>query len=100
MRTTLTIDPDVAQLLAQALDQAKKPFKQVVNDALRRGLSAPDSVPRKPFKVLPYAMGWDAGLDPTGFNHLLDQLAVDDYLELQQRLGLTSGSTPSPSSKP
>jgi len=100
MRTTLTIDPDVAQLLSQALDRSKKPLKLVVNDALRRGLSAPDSSPPKPFKVLPYAMGWDAGLDPTGFNQLIDQLAVDDYLELQQRLGLTRGSTPSPVLKP
>ncbi len=85
MRTTLTIDPDVAQLLTQAQERVKKPFKQLVNDALRRGLSAPDSVPRKPFKVLPYAMGWDAGLDPIGFNQLIDQLSVEDYLEFQQR---------------
>lgn len=83
MRTTLTIDPDVAQLLTQALDRAKKPLKQVVNDALRRGLSSPDSALHKPFKVVPYSMGWDAGLDPTGFNQLIDQLAVEDYLELQ-----------------
>ena len=100
MRTTLTIDPDVAQLLTQALHRAKKPLKQVVNDALRRGLSAPEPVLHKPFKVVPYAMGWDAGLDPTGFNQLIDQLAVDDYLEFQQRPsqqrpGLISGSTPS-----
>ena len=90
MRTTLTIDPDVAQLLTQALDRAKKPLKQVVNDALRRGLSAPDLAQRKPFKVVPFAMGWDAGLDPTGFNQLIDELAVDDFLELQQRQGSTS----------
>jgi hypothetical protein len=100
MRTTLTIDPDVAQLLAQALERAQKPFKQIVNDALRRGLSAPESPPRKPFKVTPYAMGWDAGLDPTGFNQLIDQLAVDDFLELQQRQDSVSGSKPSSTSTP
>ncbi len=85
MRTTLTIDPDVAQLLIQAQERAKKPFKQIVNDVLRRGLSAPDSLKGKPFTVTPYAMGWDAGLDPAGFNQLIDQLAGDDFLEFQQR---------------
>jgi len=94
MRATLTIDPDVAQLLAQTLERAKKPFKQVINDASRRGLSAPASVPAsvpgKPFKVEPHAMGWNAGLDPAGFNQLIDQLAVDDYLEVQQRQGLAT----------
>lgn len=100
MRTTLTIDPDVAQLLTQALDRGKKPLKQVVNDALRRGLSAPESVPRKPFKIVPYAMGWDAALDPTGFNQLIDELAVDDFLELQQRLNSTKVSGLGPTSTP
>ena len=100
MRTTLTIDPDVAQLLTQALERAQKPFKQIVNDALRRGLSAPASPPRKPFKVTPYAMGWDAGLDPTGFNQLIDQLAADDFLERQQRQESVPGSTSGRTSTP
>ena len=78
--TTLTIDPDVAQILTQALHRAEKPLKQGVNDALRRGLSAPEPVLHKPFKVVLFAMGWDAGLDLTGFNRLIDQLAMDDYL--------------------
>ena len=86
MRSTLTIDPDVAQLLAQTVARVKKPFKQVVNEALRRGLSAPEIVPSAPFKVTPYALGWNAALDPAGFNQLADDFAVDDYIELQRRL--------------
>jgi|GEM_PF-5118271 len=74
----------------KTLERAKKSFKQVVNEALRSGLSAPDSVPGMPFEVEPYAMGWNAGLNPAGFNHLIDQMSVDNYLEVQQRQGLAT----------
>lgn len=40
MRTTLTLDPDVAAQLRARARQLGAPFKQVVNDALRRGLGA------------------------------------------------------------
>jgi hypothetical protein len=39
MRTTLTLDDDVAVLLRRAQARSKKPLKVVVNEALRRGLS-------------------------------------------------------------
>lgn len=38
MRTTLTLDPDVAALLARARRQRKAGLKQIVNEALRQGL--------------------------------------------------------------
>lgn len=38
MRTTLTLDDDVAALLRRALTRRKAPLKKVVNDALREGL--------------------------------------------------------------
>ena len=38
MRTTLTLDDDVAAKLASASRKSGKPFKQVVNAAIRRGL--------------------------------------------------------------
>jgi hypothetical protein len=38
MRTTLTLDPDVAALLRRAQARRKEPLKQIVNEALREGL--------------------------------------------------------------
>ena len=38
MRTTLTIDDDVARLIDEAVHRERRPMKQVVNDALRRAL--------------------------------------------------------------
>ena len=86
MRSTLSLDPDVAQLLQEAMARSKKPYKTVVNDALRRGLSALQVQKRSAFKVEAFAMGWDATLDPAGFNRLVDELAVEDFLAVQRRL--------------
>lgn len=47
MRTTLTLDKDVAARLAQTAKKRKQPFKTVVNDALRAGLSVIDQPPAK-----------------------------------------------------
>jgi|HubBroStandDraft_1064217.scaffolds.fasta_scaffold2162177_1 hypothetical protein len=38
MRTTLTLDDDVAALLTQLQEQRKATLKEVVNEALRKGL--------------------------------------------------------------
>jgi hypothetical protein len=40
MRTTLTLDDDVAKLLMHARQIRKASLKQVVNEAMRRGLLA------------------------------------------------------------
>lgn len=55
MRTTLTLDPDVADLLKQAVHAQRKPFKQVLNDALRQALSAPAE--HAPFVQQKFPMG-------------------------------------------
>jgi hypothetical protein len=47
MRTTLTLDPDVARLLREEAHRQRRPFKDVVNEAIRRGL-APAPNARRP----------------------------------------------------
>ncbi|MGH9815278.1 MAG: CopG family transcriptional regulator [Candidatus Acidiferrales bacterium] len=47
MRTTLTLDSDVAALLNRLLRARKTSFKQLVNDALRLGLQTLGSSPPK-----------------------------------------------------
>ena len=39
MRTTLTLDDDIADFLREQARLLGRPFKQVVNDVLRRGMS-------------------------------------------------------------
>lgn len=57
MRTTLTLDDDVAARLEQLRDRDGRPFKQLVNDVLRRGLAAEE----EPVAAGPFTMAVDAG---------------------------------------
>jgi hypothetical protein len=75
MRTTLTLDPDVARMLADEAHRLRKPFKQVVNDALRRGLSREVSQIRPPkYRVRPWKSGLRPGIDTSHLNALVDEL--------------------------
>jgi hypothetical protein len=53
MRTTLTLDDDVAALLQRVQAKRKAGLKEVVNDALRSGLIAMSAPPekRRPFRT-------------------------------------------------
>jgi hypothetical protein len=53
VRTTLTIDDDVVALVRKEMRRTGEPLKQVVNRAIRHGLTA-SKEPRKPFKVKPW----------------------------------------------
>jgi hypothetical protein len=50
MRTTLTIDDDVAVQLEEERKRRRASLKEVVNDALRRGLQEMGDSPKKPRK--------------------------------------------------
>jgi hypothetical protein len=60
MRTTLTLDPDVADRLRALARERRLPFKQVVNAVLRRGL---EDGPRAPFRIEPRRLGLRPGVD-------------------------------------
>jgi hypothetical protein len=79
MRTTLTLDPDVARLLEEAAHRQRKSFKQVVNEALRRGLAPAGTGPRsKPYKVVAHVTSLCPGVDAGAFNRLADGLEEED----------------------
>ena len=79
-RMTLTLDKDLADRLrerARALDQS---IKQVVNDALRRGLSPKVEESPQPYRVKPFHSGFAPGVDPTKLNQLNDELELEEFL--------------------
>ncbi len=49
MRTTVTLDPDVARCLQQAMQERGLTFKQAVNEAIRSGMQAPTSREQQDF---------------------------------------------------
>jgi len=80
MRTTLTLEPDVALKLKKRMAEQKLTLKDAVNQALRAGLRAPDARPKTPFKVEPYPFQFKPGIDPDKLNQLLDELDVEEFL--------------------
>lgn len=55
MRTTVTLDPDVEQVIRRRMRERNQSFKQALNDAIRSGVAAPAT--RRHFKTKPAAMG-------------------------------------------
>ena len=86
MRTTLTLDNDIADYLREQSRLHEKSFKQVVNETLRRGMSpAVNAKPRKRFKVRPLPGGYMPGVDPMNPKDFLNQLDDEHYLEALRR---------------
>lgn len=81
MRTTLTIDDDLAGILQRKARELDKPFKELVNQALRKGLSENLTEKKRKITVRPHDFGSiKAGLDMDRMNQLVDELEVEDYL--------------------
>ena len=86
MRTTLTLDDDVADFLKAQSRLHDKPFKQVVNEVLRRGMAPASRESRPPrFRVVPNRSGLVPGVDPLRLNQLNDQLEVEDFAAESRR---------------
>lgn len=79
MRTTVTLDDDVARLLSDAQHRERKPFKQVLNEAVRRGLSTAASE-QSPYRITTHHSGVRPGVDVTALNRLADELEDDALL--------------------
>lgn len=74
MRTTLTLDDDVADSLKEQARLLNMPFKRIVNDALRRGMSPRVQEDRPVFRVTPLSGGFRPGVDLLKLDQLNDEL--------------------------
>ncbi len=79
MRTTLTLDPDVARRLETEMKRSGEGMKAVVNRALRLGLgmTAKPAEPA-PFQVEPHSFGFRPGTDLDRLNQLVDELEAEE----------------------
>ncbi|MEO8050674.1 MAG: CopG family transcriptional regulator [Acidobacteriota bacterium] len=74
MRTTLSLDDDIAKLLEKETRQSGVSFKEAVNHYLRLGLTASKQRTRKQFVVKPLAMGLPPGLSYDNVEELIEAL--------------------------
>ena len=76
MRTTLTLDDDVAAKLKAESRRAGRPFKEIVNETLRSGLATRRAVAhRQAFKITARDLG-----------HLRPGLSLDNVAEIIEQV--------------
>lgn len=85
-RTTVTLDPDVEQLLRDAMQRRRQSFKETLNQAIRNGLADLAGKSQKPFRVHGQPMGLRPGIDPARLNQLADELEAEHFVELTNAL--------------
>lgn len=79
MRTTLTLDEDVADRTKTLADKLGKPFKNIVNQALRVGLQQIEApTKQRRYRTKPHAMGLRKGFSLDNVQELLSQLEGDE----------------------
>jgi hypothetical protein len=80
VRTTLTLDDDVAALLARAMRESGKGFKQTLNETLRAGFAQRRQAARiEPFVVRARLLGLVPGLDYSNAGELLEVAEGPDH---------------------
>ncbi len=84
MRTTLTLEPDVALKLKRKMAARKLTLKEAVNQALRIGLTAEEHPKSKPFRVEPHSFGFKPGIDLDKLGQLADQLEDEEIIRKLQ----------------
>ena len=78
MRTTLTLDDDLADILLRETKKKGVSCKETLNATLRRGLEQEQiGVPRKQVVTRPHHFGFKVGVDLNKLNQLADQLEAE-----------------------
>ena len=80
MRTTVTLDPDVAAKLKEEMREKDISFKEALNTSIRRGLENGRSTPAKPYKVRTTKMGARPGVNLDKALQLAGELEDEEIL--------------------
>ena len=80
MRTTLTLDPDIAAKARKGAAKLRKPFKEIINAALRVGLDEILSPPAaKPYRTKARPLGLRRGFSYDNISELLARAEGEDH---------------------
>jgi hypothetical protein len=82
MRTTLTLDDDLAGLLKQRARELGVPFKEAVNRTIRAGLGEAAVARRDPApRTIPHSFGFRPGVDVDKLGQLADELEAEAFAD-------------------
>jgi hypothetical protein len=87
MRTTLTLDADIAELLRKEIRGGRASLKATVNERLRMGYGIKQKPARRRFHVEPHGSRFRAGVDPARLNQLADELEAGEQAAKIRRAG-------------
>ena len=86
MRTTLTIDDDVAARIEEWRRRGGQSLKQVVTALLREGLRSGQRTPAaRKYRTKAHALRMRPGFDAARLNQLADEFEVDAHREREVR---------------
>ena len=80
MRTTVTLDPDVAEQLKALARRRNLSFKAALNSAVRAGLAVERGGGRRPYQAPARPMGLRPGIDLTHALRLADALEDEEIV--------------------
>lgn len=82
MRTTLTLDDDLASILLRETKKKGLSFKEMVNTTLRRGIAQEQlAPPRKKVTTHPHDFGFKPGIDLDKLNQFSDELEAGAWAQ-------------------
>lgn len=82
MRTTLSIDDDLAKAIEQVREEKGLSLREVVNRLLRRGLLSTHRAKKtKAYNGPVYQGRLRAGIDPKRLNQLADEVEIESFLK-------------------
>ena len=76
----MTLEDDIAERLVERAHESRKPFKAVVNEALRRGLGEPGPKEAK-FRINPHPGNLRPGIDDRRLNEFPMQLEEERFFK-------------------
>ena len=82
MRTTLTLNDELAAMIEAERKKTGMTMKETINQLLEEGLRGSKQRPKpRRFRTKPVRMGLRAGIDSTKLNQLIDELDAEEYTE-------------------
>jgi hypothetical protein len=81
MRTTITLDPEIEQLIRDTMQKTRKSFKEVVNQALYNELSKGKQSEEEPFRIHARPLNLRTGIGAADFNKLADDMEIEAFTE-------------------
>ena len=80
MRTTVTLDPDLAAKLRALARERGVSFKEALNNALRRGLAPGDAGSKRPYRLASRRLELRPGVDIEHALRLAGELEDDETI--------------------